>query len=82
MKKKKLWADVNGQSSTNNSSRLTEGDIQHELKKSHDVSRDDTTDIWHFKKLCFWRNHKQMFNWLNSVSWIKLGVVMSGRLVR
>ena len=37
----------------NNSTKLIGVDAQHEWKKSRDGSYDDTTDIWHSKKLCF-----------------------------
>ena len=46
----------------NNTIRLMRRDIQHEQKKLYDGSYNDTTDIWHSEKLCFWKNHKEMFN--------------------
>ena len=59
---------VNSQPSANNSISLIRADAQHEQKKSRDGSCDGTTDIQHSQKLCFWKNHKEVFNWLNSVS--------------
>ena len=47
------------------------GNVQHEQKKSRAWSRNDTTDICHSKKLCFWRNLKEMLNQLNSASWVE-----------
>ena len=58
----------------NNTTRLIEGDIQREWKKSCNKLRNDTIDIWHSKMLCFWKNHKGVFNQLNLVSWIVLRV--------
>ena len=46
---------------------LIGGDAQHEQKKSCDGSRNDTTDIFRSKKLCFWKNYEELFNQLNSV---------------
>ena len=68
--KSHIQESVNGQSSTNNSTRLIWRDARCKQKKSHDRSHDDTMDIWRSKKLCFWKNHEEVFNWLNSVSWI------------
>ena len=42
---------------------------QREQKKLCNRSCDNTTIIRHSKKLCFWKNHKEVFNWLNFASW-------------
>ena len=57
----------------NNSTRLIGKNAQREQKKSRNGSRDDTADIWRFEKFSFWRNHKEVFNQLNSVSSIDGG---------
>ena len=46
-------------------------DAQREQKKSRDGSRNDTTDIWRFKKLSFCRNLEEMLNQFNSASWVE-----------
>ena len=38
------------------------------------MSHDNIMVIWHFKKLCFWKNQKEVFNRLNSFSWVELEV--------
>ena len=76
-KKPKNWPwawyiDVNGQAKINNFTSLIKRDAQHEKKRPHDRSRNKTTDIWHSKKLCFWKNHQEVFNQLKLMNWIKL----------
>ena len=46
--------------------------LQHKQKKLRDRSHYDTSDIWHFKKLCFWKNLNEVLNQLNSASWAEL----------
>ena len=58
----KLLEFSNGQPSVNNSTRLIEKDAQREEKKLCNESRNDTTDICYFKKLCFQKNYKGVFN--------------------
>ena len=38
---------------------LIKKDAQHKRKKSCNRLRDNTTNIWRFKKLCFWKNLKK-----------------------
>ena len=45
---------------------------QCEQKKLYDGSYNKITDIWYFKKFCFWRNLEEMLNWLKSARWIEL----------
>ena len=46
--------------------------MEYEQKNLRGASRDDIIVIWHPKKLWFWENYKEAFNWPNSVSWIEL----------
>ena len=39
------------------------------------MSRDDISGLWHSEKLRFQKNLEDMFNQLNSVSWVELGEV-------
>ena len=58
----------------NNTIKLIRGDAQRKQNKPCNGLHNDTTDIWHFKKWCFWKNHKRVFNQLNFVSSIVLRV--------
>ena len=44
------------------------GDAQREKTKSRVTLRDNTTVIWHSKKLYFWINPKKVLNQLNFAS--------------
>ena len=57
-------------------------DVQRKQKKSQAGLRDDTTDIWRSKKLCFWRNLEEVLNWLNFASWVEERLCKKSREVQ